>query len=257
MKTLLIFLLLTFSLNAEIFTRGEMIYEGYKEDALSKAGQLFNPASVKQVLQGYSFYDENLQKKIGTYISVNPINVKLGVRFGADNNQIGVLSSVNFLILRTGQVPSYCIYDDGQIRKGFTGGYTNANGSWNGSTRFTDNGDNTVTDNITGLMWLKDANFYGTLSWTQALSNSANCTVGGYTDWRLPNRFELESLLDLNESYPFLSIGNPFENVGLYHWSSNTDWNNPTQAWYVDFQHGRVNSALKTNPNNVWYCRTK
>ena len=61
--------------------------------------------------------------------------------------------------------------------------------------RFTDNGNGTVTDNLTGLTWLKNANCYGTRVWATALTdaNTLNSGECGLTDgsvegdWRLPN----------------------------------------------------------------------
>ena len=71
--------------------------------------------------------------------------------------------------------------------------------------RFTDNGDGTVTDNLTGLIWLKDADCFGSRNWTNALSDANTLADGscGLTDgsvagdWRLPNVRELQSLIDL------------------------------------------------------------
>jgi hypothetical protein len=50
---------------------------------------------------------------------------------------------------------------------------------------FTDNGDGTITDNVTGLMWQKaDA---GEMTWENAVNNASAQSTGGYSDWRLPN----------------------------------------------------------------------
>ncbi|MCF7920122.1 MAG: DUF1566 domain-containing protein [Candidatus Cloacimonetes bacterium] len=71
---------------------------------------------------------------------------------------------------------------------------------------FTDNGDGTITDNVTGLMWQKttdqdgdgDIDYQDKMSQSEALANAVNCTTGGYTDWRLPNIKEQYSLMDFN-----------------------------------------------------------
>lgn len=71
---------------------------------------------------------------------------------------------------------------------------------------YTDNGDGTVTDNNTGLMWQKtpDTNGDGSISsddkytFDQAVANAGNCTTGGYTDWRLPSLKELYSLMQFS-----------------------------------------------------------
>ena len=64
---------------------------------------------------------------------------------------------------KTGQTISYEPGDDGYYQKGV---------AWP-NPRFTDNGDGTVTDNLTGLIWLKNANCFGTRTWATALSDTA------------------------------------------------------------------------------------
>jgi len=83
--------------------------------------------------------------------------------------------------------------------------------------------------------------------------------LGGYNDWRLPNRYELESLLDMSRSSPALPSGHPFtfESVGsYYYWSSTTDAAATDDAWYVNLLYGAVASANKiTNSYYVWPVR--
>ena len=67
-----------------------------------------------------------------------------------------------------------------------------------GANDFHDNGDDTITDAATGLMWARDDNGAG-VHWADALAyveaqNAANYL--GYSDWRLPNAKELQSLVD-------------------------------------------------------------
>ncbi|PLW93394.1 MAG: hypothetical protein C0592_06295 [Marinilabiliales bacterium] len=68
-----------------------------------------------------------------------------------------------------------------------------------GTNNFVDNGDGTVTDNATGLMWTKDDNGSGVL-WETALSYAEASTTAGYNDWRLPNVKELQSIVDYSRS---------------------------------------------------------
>lgn len=125
-------------------------------------------------------------------------------------------------VAQTGQSTSYKPGDDGVLQAGIV----------RPSPRFKDNKDGTVTDNLTGLMWLKDANCFGRGRWDNTLSrvsalnaNPAGCGCSeygaGYTDWRLPNRRELASLVDRGQFAPVLPLGNPFVNVQLgNYWSS-------------------------------------
>ena len=62
-----------------------------------------------------------------------------------------------------------------------------------------DNGDGTVTDHATGLMWAK-ADSGEVMDWDAALAYAENSTLGGYGDWRLPNVKELQSIVDYTRS---------------------------------------------------------
>jgi len=71
-----------------------------------------------------------------------------------------------------------------------------------GKNDFYDNGDSTVTDNATGLMWMKvDSGKFktgrnGAMNWGQALKWAEKLEYAGYNDWRLPNAKELQSIVD-------------------------------------------------------------
>ena len=148
------------------------------------------------------------------------------------------------LVPKTGQTTSYATGDDGELKKGVT---------WP-NPRFTDNGDGTVTDNLTGLIWLKNANCFGQISWDQALSNCNGLASGscGLTDgssagdWRLPNRRELFSLVDDERYDPALPSGHPFINVRYsIYWSSTTNASDPFYAWLVIMSDGDVSRSDK------------
>jgi hypothetical protein len=68
-----------------------------------------------------------------------------------------------------------------------------------GINDFVDNGDGTISDISTGLIWQKNDNGEGIL-WEEALSYSENLEFGGYNDWRLPNAKELQSIIDYSRS---------------------------------------------------------
>jgi hypothetical protein len=156
---------------------------------------------------------------------------------------------------KTGQTTSFATGDDGDLEKGVP---------WP-NPRFADNLDGTVTDNLTGLIWLKDANCFGNRLWNDALSDcnglsSGFCelTDGSSTgDWRLPSLFELESLRDMNSSDPALPFGHPFTNVqqSLYYWSSTTYEDYFYNAWFMYLYNGNVGSDYKSSIGFVWPVR--
>ena len=119
---------------------------------------------------------------------------------------------------------------------------------------FTVNANGTVTQTTTGLMWkqcnegLSGANCAtGTvtyLTWSDALLAARNSTFAGYTDWRLPNKQELESLVD---DSCFAAINDTvFPNtVADWTWTSTTLAAGPASAWIVFFGHGDSNASNK------------
>jgi hypothetical protein len=164
---------------------------------------------------------------------------------------------------KTGQTTSYATRDDGALQKGV---------AWP-TPRFTDNGNGTVTDKLTKLIWMKNANAFGTKNWADALT-TANTLASGSGDindgskagdWRLPNVRELQSLVDYAFYYPALpntlgtgkwAEGNPFQGVqSSYYWSSSTCAYNTTSAWLVYFYDGYVGSGDKSGSGYVWCVR--
>lgn len=164
----------------------------------------------------------------------------------------------------TGQTTSYATGDDGDKQIGAT-----VSGN-----RFTDNGNGTVTDNLTGLVWLKNANCFGTRIWATALSDCNGLANGscGLTDsssagnWRLPNVKELQSLIDFTYSNPALSNvsgtaqwseGSAFSSVqSSSYWSSSTNVSSAASAWNVSLNNGTVGINDKVNtPTYVWPVR--
>ena len=138
-------------------------------------------------------------------------------------------------VLKTGQTTSYATGDDGDFQAGVPVP----------NPRFTDNGDGTVTDNLTELTWPKDLNCVGgntVQTWANALA-AANALADGNVacgltdgsvagDWRLPKRNELSSLLDLGTFNPPLPAGHPFINfVANFYWSSTTNAISSVDAW--------------------------
>ena len=65
---------------------------------------------------------------------------------------------------------------------------------------YTDNGDGTVTDNLTGLMWIKESG--AKMIYADAAAGASSCRVGGHSDWRLPSIKELYSLMNFAGTDP-------------------------------------------------------
>jgi len=112
----------------------------------------------------------------------------------------------------------------------------------------------TAVDPATGLMWQREDD--GTMrNWSNAGSYCSNLSLAGYSDWRLPTKDELVSIVDT-------SFGSPTINTDVFpntqpsrYWSSTSYASNTTYAWDVSFLDGDVNADAKTNSNsNVVRC---
>ena len=99
---------------------------------------------------------------------------------------------------------------------------------------FTDNGDGTITDNVTGLMWQKaDA---GEMTWENAVNNASAQSTGGYSDWRLPNPHELMSLFNYETGNPAMNATYfpPASPSAEYWWSRDVFGSSTTNVWCVN-----------------------
>ena len=121
-------------------------------------------------------------------------------------------------------------------------------------TRFADNQDGTITDLYTGLQWQKIQSS-NTMSWEEALAYSHTLSLGGKTDWRLPNVKEIQSLNDTKLFKPSFDK-TFFPNVlsGNY-WSSTTLIQATEKAWDINVDYGIVSYNLKTIKENVLLVR--
>ncbi|OAQ20861.1 DUF1566 domain-containing protein [Thermosulfurimonas dismutans] len=117
-----------------------------------------------------------------------------------------------------------------------------------------------VHDLLSGLIWPKNANpLEFPLPWEEALKKVKELNRGGFlgfSDWRLPNRRELRSLVFLQAKNPVLPPDHPFENVfhGWY-WTSTTAAINPRYAWNIHFGGGRMFYSHKEDERLVWPVR--
>ena len=173
-------------------------------------------------------------------------------------------------VAKTGQTTSYATGDDGDLGKGV---------SWP-STRFITSTTGIVTDTLTGLIWLEDANCIdteypsfdqdstvgdGKVTWQHALDFTAGITVtgtysncaAGFSDWRLPNVRELYSLINLGQfnSATWLNMQGFSGVESFYYWSSTTCAPLTDNAWYVYLDNGSVDDVAKTSDQSVWPVR--
>jgi Protein of unknown function (DUF1566) len=168
-------------------------------------------------------------------------------------------------LLATGQTFVYSLGDDGNLRKGTPLSYT-------------DNGDGTVTDNNTGLVWEKlsqdhsDHNYGFATNWGGAFAHIATLnseSFAGHNDWRLPNLRELHSIVNL-ESAAMVAVSPAFNmnctvatfgctvlecSCTLLHtsyWSSTSFAPDlGVSAWVVNFDVGFVSAVTKTSVGGV------
>ena len=195
---------------------------------------------------------------------IGPLTTQLGgvtTNIGTTNDAITALSlfgKLNLVIANqnlayspvpeTGQLSTYGADDDGALRKGL---------AWP-ATRFTvQTNTNCVTDNLTGLIWARNANQFGKVTWPNALSSCNNLNYGGETDWRLPNWQELHSLIDVTHNNPALQTGHPFAAVAIddYYWSSTTDGGSANYAWVVGVNCGSIINRTKVTTYYAWPVR--
>jgi hypothetical protein len=202
-------------------------YEIYAE----KAGLAFYPslAGGAGTIAKFDF-DGNYR----TVIRFNkpPATVNSGNDFIAYRSTDKVAS-----LARTGQSTSYASGDDGALAKGV---------AWPG-TRFTDNGNGTVSDQLTGLVWMKNAGCFAATNWAAALAAANSLASGscGLTDgsvanqWRMPNVNELDSLVDVARASP--AVSGPFTNISTSaaYWSSTTYMALTTSAMAIRMTDGR------------------
>lgn len=138
---------------------------------------------------------------------------------------------------------------------------------------FTDNGDGTITDSTTGLVWDKcsrgqvwdntipPGTCTGTASthdWAAALAEATVANAAshrGQADWRLPNRTELESLVKIDAFNPAIDGTHFPATPSDWYWTSTTYAPNPALAWSVYFNGGGTNAYVKASAFHVRLVR--
>lgn len=116
--------------------------------------------------------------------------------------------------------------------------------SW-GQNNYVDNGDGTVTDTMSNLVWQKDDDGVAR-NWQSALAYCENLSLAGSSDWRLPDVKELSSLVTIipsDETYYAPAISATyFPTAKSDYWSSTTIKYSTEYAWYVRFSSGGVDT---------------
>ena len=177
----------------------------------------------------FNLITESGQDKQEQYWSSNFYEV--GTTHGDAPSAIGVNHA-------TGHIKAY---PDGSVGSPMSGKYVRCvQGDDYLINDYADNGDGTVTDATTGLMWMQMDTGEG-VDWEEALALADESTYAGYDDWRLPNVKELQSIVDYSGVYPAIDP-DYFEvtDEDAYFWTSTSAYFSPADpgyyyAWYVAF----------------------
>ena len=133
------------------------------------------------------------------------------------------------------------------------------------TSRFVDNGNGTVTDKLTGLIWLKNADCFGLLNWADAISLANGLANGqcGLKDgsrvgqWRLPESEELSSLINnqQRDSSDWLNLQGFSKVQSDLYWSSTGSDVSSNIAMCADMHRGGVFKSGTNFSYHVWPVR--
>lgn len=143
---------------------------------------------------------------------------------------------------------------------GYDGHYNHKSGSYyvravrgrQANNSFVDNGNGTVTDTSTSLMWQK-ATAPGEYTWIEALSYCESLTIAEYSDWRLPTIKELRSIVEYDAYDPAIDTRYFPDTLPFYYWSSTTNVHSASRKWYIHFSYGY--GSYYFNESGSYYVR--
>jgi len=227
--------------NTDLAKLSQLLYAMNKDTTLLNAFKTRvasnNPASLNEL---FTFAESDANATLGAKARSyrDFLNQASGLAIATSGYEVALkskkedLGRVQIPVIKTGQTTSYYANDDGNLQRGLARSYT-------------DNGDGTVTDNATTLMWQKEDD-NNTYNWAAAKNYCANLELPvGTTDWRLPSIEELLSITDLGGENP--AINPMFTNTNSSnYWSSTTNASDTSGAWSVLFNDG----------NDYWVDKT-
>lgn len=124
--------------------------------------------------------------------------------------------------------------------------------------RFKDNGDGTVTDIETGLMWVRNANIaHRSMNWEDAMKYCEEINLQGFQDWRLPTKSDFLGLIDKEGIDVALPPGHPFSEVVKFgdYWTSSINPLGPMYSYVVNVGNGSTRFSSKNKMGFVWAVR--
>ncbi len=113
---------------------------------------------------------------------------------------------------------------------------------------YTDNGNGTVSDNVTGLIWQKENTTYSI--WSEAAATCNDLSLAGFSDWRLPTVQELHHTMDYEKTWPVCDTA-VFPDCENSFWTSNTSANFNDYAWAISFGTARIHKEEKTDQRKI------
>ena len=120
-----------------------------------------------------------------------------------------------------------------------------------GDNTMIDNGNGTVTDIKTGLMWQQATAPGGGYTWAEAMEYCKNISLGGHSDWRLPTIKELVSIVDFGRFEPSINTDYFPDTKASYYWSSTTNANYTDYARHMHFHNGYDHNHPKSGYSYV------